>query len=234
MTLSSRRSASPAPSAPADVSSSRLVVRGIVRGLEAGRFAPGQRLVEADLCVRFGVGRSSVREALQRLASQGVVELHRNRGATIRELTLRQALDTLVVTEVLAGLAARCAAQRIKAPGAEAVLRNACAQLASAAAADDVSVFMKARDGFFAALMKLSQNEELQRLGRGVQVHLMRGQFHIAQLQRRRSDAYDAIGAAVLAGDAERAESIARAHVRDIRAALERDPEGRELDHGGI
>lgn len=42
---------------------------------------PAQRLVEMELASQYGVGRNSVREALQRLEAEGIVELFRNRGA---------------------------------------------------------------------------------------------------------------------------------------------------------
>src|SRR5580693_8157934 len=93
------------------VSASQAVVEGVIAALGEGRLSPGQRLVEADLCLRFGVGRNAVREALQRLVSEGVVELSRHKGATIREISPEQALQVLELTELLVGLAARAAAR---------------------------------------------------------------------------------------------------------------------------
>src|SRR5262245_61823943 len=78
-------------------SASDTVFFGIMNGLELGSFVPGQRLVETDLVAQFGVGRNSVREALQRLAAEGIVELPRHRGAMIRRLSLQDTLDVLDV-----------------------------------------------------------------------------------------------------------------------------------------
>ena len=58
---------------------------------------PGQRLVEVDLAAQFGVSRNSVREALQRLAAQGLVDLFRNKGAAIRTLSPQETLEVLDV-----------------------------------------------------------------------------------------------------------------------------------------
>jgi DNA-binding GntR family transcriptional regulator len=55
-------------------SASDAIFYGVVHGLEAQRFVPGQRLVESDLASQFGVGRNSVREAIQRLAADGIVD----------------------------------------------------------------------------------------------------------------------------------------------------------------
>jgi len=63
------------------------VVDAIVSGIRLGRFVPGQKLVEADLTESIGVSRGPVREALKRLAAEGIVSLTRHRGAYIRVLT---------------------------------------------------------------------------------------------------------------------------------------------------
>ncbi len=209
--------AAPIPGAPG---AARRVARGVIEGLGAGRFAPGQRLIEADLCLRFGVGRNTVREALQQLASEGVVRLSRHKGATIRELSVAEAIQTLEVTELLTGLAARGAARNIDAPGAAAQVRDAIEQLRAARPALDDRPFAEARRAFYEALFHLSGNHELQRISPTVQVHVVRAQYHLTPIQRRLHDDYEATGAAVLAGDEDRAEACARGHVRRVRASL--------------
>jgi DNA-binding GntR family transcriptional regulator len=58
-----------------------------LRGLIAGGELPdGARLVERDLAERFAVSRIPLREAIQKLAAEGLVELHKNRGAAVRTL----------------------------------------------------------------------------------------------------------------------------------------------------
>ena len=64
---------------------------------------------------RYALGRSTVREALGRLAASGIVELVPHKGAQIRFLTRRAAEDVLRVTEPLLGLAARQAAEAVAA-----------------------------------------------------------------------------------------------------------------------
>jgi DNA-binding GntR family transcriptional regulator len=49
-----------------------------------GEFAAGQRLVEVDLCERFGCSRFAVRAAIPVLASEGLVDVQRHRGARVR------------------------------------------------------------------------------------------------------------------------------------------------------
>jgi DNA-binding GntR family transcriptional regulator len=214
------------------VSASQAVVEGVIAALDEGRLSPGQRLVEADLCLRFGVGRNAVREALQRLASEGVVELNRHRGATIREVPPDQALRILDLTELLVGLAARAAAQGVGAPGAAAQVRQALDRLTAAEHQDDDRPFVKARASFYAALLRIGGNQELQRIFPTVQVHVLRAQYHLTRLHRRLADDYQTIGEAVLRSDAAAAEAAGRSHVRRIRQHLERDTTSQEDSHG--
>ena len=76
---------------PADT---RLAVADAVRtAILRGEYAPGQRLIEADLCDRYGTSRFVVRSALQELSAQGLVEFQRNRGARVREISLGEAIE---------------------------------------------------------------------------------------------------------------------------------------------
>src|ERR1700722_14737920 len=111
------------------VSSPDRVVEAITDGIRAGRFVPGQRLLEADLTHDLSVSRGPVREALKRLAAEGIVTLTRHRGAYIRALQREEAKKILLVLEVLTGLAASLAAHEINAPGNRQRMRDALEHL---------------------------------------------------------------------------------------------------------
>ncbi|WP_408587001.1 GntR family transcriptional regulator [Novosphingobium sp.] len=207
---------------PAALPSSEEIARAIVQGLEAGEFAPGQRLVEADLCLRFGVGRQAVREALQRLKMVGVVDIVPNRGAHILHMTPEQAALTLEVTELLFGLAARTAARRIAAGSGTATLEHAIGELDACADGAAAVDYMRARRHLFGALAQIADNPELTRLLDQTRVHVLRGQFGFAGLRQDHARELAAIGRLVLAGQCAEAEAQARAHVERIRLHLER------------
>lgn len=194
------------------VSSSDLIVRDILRGLYEGRYVAGQRLVEPDLVARFAVSRSTVREAIKRLAAQGVVEALHNRGARIRQLSKDEALNILLITEVIVGLAARLAAANIDAEGNRERMERVLAALIEASRAADKYDFMRARNRFHRTMARIGRNPELERLLSNLQVHLVRNRLVMHPDDRERS--YRAIGAAILAGDEAAAEASARAHVR--------------------
>ncbi len=66
-----------------------------------GTLAPGERVVEPDLCKLLGEGRGPVREALRILAGDGVIELVPNRGARVRRLSNDELRDRSLVLSVL-------------------------------------------------------------------------------------------------------------------------------------
>ncbi|MCB1397374.1 MAG: GntR family transcriptional regulator [Rhodobacteraceae bacterium] len=191
-------------------------MRDILQGLAEGRFVPGQRLAEPDLMARCGLGRSTVREGLGRLAASGIVEQAPHRGAQIRLLTRRAAGDVLRVTEPLLGLAARQAAEAVEAGADPAPLLAAMAEY-------DTAQDARARARYYRALTVLGGNAELDRLLPMLQVHLIR-----AQLRHCRPPGAGAraeIVAAVAAGDPDAAEAAARSHVRRLIAFLPEAPD---------
>lgn len=196
------------------------VVHAVIAGLETGRFAPGQRLIEADLCLRCGAGRQPVRLALQELRSLGVVELVPNRGATIVLLSVEEAAKTLEVTEVLLDLAARSAARNVSSGCDTTRLQRALAEMARAADEGGAVEFALARRHFYTAIDACADNPELSRLIGQVRVHVLRAQYGFVSLWRRHAAELQAVGRAVLAGDDALAGKLGRSHVKGVSAHL--------------
>src|SRR5688572_27273949 len=78
-----------------------------------GRLAPGSRIDEAALEARFGVSRTPVREALIQLASSGLVEVRRRKGAVVRVLEPKRLFEMFEVMAELEAGCARRAARRL-------------------------------------------------------------------------------------------------------------------------
>ncbi|WP_162409027.1 GntR family transcriptional regulator [Acuticoccus sediminis] len=217
-TASGADAAGTAGTAPRGDSASARVVRAVLRGLYEGTYVPGQRLVEPDLMAQFGVSRSTVRESIKRLEADGVVEVLPYRGAQIRRLSAREARDALAVVELCVGLAARQAAERIAGSPDRAAFEEAWAHLQSFQSAPESFEFVRARNRFYQAMTRLSQNRELMRIVPSLQVHMIRRSYKVAGPARFGS--YKAMTDAILAGDAAAAEDAARAHMRNIAAAI--------------
>ncbi len=82
----------------------------ILDAIDAGAFRPGDRLVEADLALRFGVSRTPVREALQRLETQAML-VRDGRSLIVAALDHNQLAELYTVRTELEGLAAFLAAR---------------------------------------------------------------------------------------------------------------------------
>lgn len=86
------------------------VAERIAAAIFKGDFLESERLVEAKLAARYGVSRGPVREALQLLAHQGLVEIREGKGAYVRSITTEELEKMIVLRGTLAGLAARIVA----------------------------------------------------------------------------------------------------------------------------
>lgn len=67
-----------------------------------GDLRPGEKLVEADLCERFMIGRTPLREAVRQLQAEGYLDVIPNKGSTIRRISIaetEQVYDLLIILE---------------------------------------------------------------------------------------------------------------------------------------
>jgi DNA-binding GntR family transcriptional regulator len=108
MSQSDARSTPPAP--PPQKDAYALILEAI----DSGIYRPGDRLVESELADRFGVSRTPVREALQRLETQSMLARD-GRSLIVASLDHNQLAELYVVRAELEGLAARLAAQHASA-----------------------------------------------------------------------------------------------------------------------
>ncbi|MBD0843724.1 GntR family transcriptional regulator [Streptomyces sp. TRM68416] len=180
---------------------------------------PGQHLVESELAGQLGVSRQPVREALQRLNTEGWVDLRPAQGAFVHEPTEEEADQLLTVRTLLAAEAARLAAANADAPGIKA-LEELCAEGERAVAADDMdgAVAMNAR--FHAKVMELAGNAVLAGLAAQVD-RRVRWYCTPAARQRGRQSwtEHRELIAAISDRDERRATALMREHTEHTRAS---------------
>ena len=133
------------------------VVETLRTAITSGRFPPGQRLVEKDLCHLLGVSRPSVREALRELESEGLVDTIPFRGPLVTTLTAEDARSIYEVRGVLEALAARLFAEKASAEQIQE-LSDTVDQLESVYATQDVEQILVAKKAFYDVLLDGSQN----------------------------------------------------------------------------
>jgi DNA-binding GntR family transcriptional regulator len=178
---------------------------------------PGQHLVESELAGHLGVSRQPVREALQRLSTEGWVDLRPAQGAFVHEPTDEEADQLLTVRTLLEAEAARLAAANASAD-AVAALEKLCDEGEQAVDADDVdgAVAMNAR--LHAKVMELAGNTVLAGLAAQVDRRVRWYYTPVARQRGHRSwIEHRELIAAIADRDEERATAIMRAHTEHTR-----------------
>jgi DNA-binding GntR family transcriptional regulator len=181
-----------------------------------GTLAPGARLGQGELADRLGISRGSVREALRRLAGDGLVEFEVNRGFFVADFGLDVVLERLEARLLLEPQIARLAAAR-RDDDDLAALRQAIADERAAATS---AVAHDASRAFHLALAAASRNEQLWRLIDGLWIadvgrRLLARRYATPTWQADDAREHEEIVTAVEAGDADLAETLMRRHDED-------------------
>jgi len=180
-----------------------------------GRFTAGARLRQTDLADQLTISRTPVRDALGRLQHEGLVELLPRGGVRVAVLALEEAAELYDLREVLDGLAARLAAQRAT-PATLGRLEKALSRMARCLSRNDTNQWFGAHVAFHDEIMQASGNARLLALAPLVRLSIQRFHPVLLRTPHRLADAdreHREIHAAIAAGDAERAERVARAHI---------------------
>ncbi len=129
----------------------------IERDIVSGKLLPGTKLDEDALAARHGASRTPVREALQHLASRGLIELRAHSGAFVATLTV---VELAEMFEAMAFLEAACAALAARRHTARdrQLLAAAHETCAKAARRNDPDAFYVANTGFHERIYAASHN----------------------------------------------------------------------------
>lgn len=184
----------------------------LIEAIDRGDYRPGDRLVEAELADRFGVSRTPVREALQRLETQAVVTRD-GRSLVVSSLDHDQLGELYVVRAELEGLAARLAAQHA-APEEVRVLHDMVAR--DRAIIGDPDALARANKRFHQQLHLASHNrylvQQLEMVRRSMAL-VSTTSLAAAGRAARALDEHEALVRAIEARDAATAEAVIRDHI---------------------
>jgi DNA-binding GntR family transcriptional regulator len=198
--------------------SRRAVTEALRAAILAGEFAPKQRLVEVDLCERFGTSRFMLRAAMQELAAQGLVEFQRNRGARVRDVSLAEAIEITEVRILLEGLlTARAAERATKAD--TAMLRKVVKDMRLAVARSELLTYSNLNAQLHAAIRDIAGHETASRLLRQLRDQTVRHQFSLSLVPGRPAVSlpqHEAIVAAIGARNPQEAEQAMHAHLQSV------------------
>ncbi len=193
------------------------VYEAIRERITSGSLPRGARVHQEDLAEELGVSRTPVREALRRLAAEGLVEMRTNRGARVADIDqggMRGAYDARLVVEPGA---ARLAAGRRP---AQPLARMRAAVAAQRRSTRNVERSFEANREFHLALVAASDNDFLLQLVERLWVARIGATIYERQVETQERMLLDVreheqILEAIEAGDARRAESLTRRHLAD-------------------
>ena len=183
-----------------------------------GEFAAGQRLVEVDLCERFGCSRFAVRAAIPVLASEGLVELQRHRGARVRVIPLAEAIEITEVRRLLEGLTAARAAQRVTVAQA-AELEQIIAEMRDAVSAAELLRYSEANARLHGLIRAIAAHRTATGILERLRAQVVRHQFTLALVPGRPAVSlaqHERIAAAIIARDPAQAGVAMREHITSV------------------
>ncbi|MHA6326442.1 GntR family transcriptional regulator [Roseivivax sp. CAU 1753] len=180
-----------------------------------GRYADGDRLDEVRLAETFGVSRTPMREAFQRLAQSGLVEHVPNRGVFVRQPGLVELLEMFEVMAEMEAICGRLAARRIS-DAALSELDAANAKCRQAVQEGDPDAYYDENQRFHRLIYAQSGNaflqQETMRLSRRLRP-FRRQQLRLRGRLAQSMGEHEDIVAALRDGDAARAGELLREHV---------------------
>jgi DNA-binding GntR family transcriptional regulator len=195
-----------------------------------GRLEPDTELAEVALSEQLGVSRGPLREAIGRLAAEGLVTVRPRRGAVVRSLSEEEFLELYQVREALEGMAVKLAVPRL-APEDFDALASLNQEMDEHGARDEVEEFFHANLEFHARFLDACGNTKLQELYRQLLDQLGRYRMRSLTLRgnlRRSVSEHAAILRAAKRGDAERAAQLMADHIRVPQRRLKRGSKGAE------
>jgi DNA-binding GntR family transcriptional regulator len=191
----------------------------------AGRLEPGAELSEVALAREFGTSRGPLREALGRLASEGLVTITPRRGAVVTQLSREEFIDAYQVREALETLAVRLAVP-LMSDAEVAHLRELCELMDRAARDDAVHVFFDTNNSFHEALVRGSRNRKLYEVHRmlvGQMVPYLPRSLELRGNLQQSVAEHQAILVAIEERDADRAAELLAEHIEVPQRVLESD-----------
>ena len=191
-----------------------MVISVIRNAIANGIFAPGERLAQDRLAQLFRVSRMPIRSALRQLESEGLVEFHPHRGATVRALTTEEISDLyemriLIETFALSKTVAAITDQEL----------DDLTQLAAAhEARDQTLAWTESRDSFYRALYAIGNTPRVVATILQFQAEVRR---YTTDLSDHRAHVHNDLLERVRLGDPELAAAWLEAHLREVARDLQ-------------
>lgn len=203
-----------------------------------GELAPDAKVPEKELCERFGVSRTPLREALKVLAHEGLVVLNHNRGASVRPLTVQDLDEAFPVYAQLEALAGELACKHATTDEIRDV-RRLSNELTASTRSRDLKRYFEIDVLIHERIQLAAHNSTLAQLLRFLSGRIRRARNYASAMDLRSREAvrdHEGIVSALEARDAEKLPLLLRKHTEHaltgVKAALIRESETAELREG--
>ena len=220
----------------ANVTLTQQVYDHLRQSILSNAFPPDTPLPEEALATRLNVSRVPVREALRRLAADGLVRLVPRQAAVVTSLSPKQFLDAYRLREALETLAVRLALPRFV-PEDIRKLERFQNEMRAAAPRGDVEQFFAANAAFHGLFVDRADNDYLKATYEPLIDQMRRYRSPSADLRgglERSIDEHEAVLDAVRAGDSPGAARLLGEHIQVPQRILETEPQVSNLTLQGV
>ncbi|MEL6290150.1 MAG: GntR family transcriptional regulator [Pseudomonadota bacterium] len=187
-----------------------------------GALAPGTKVPEKELCARFGVSRTPMREALKVLGHEALIDLVPNRGAVVARLTCDDVDEVFPIMGALEALAGELACANLTDATLTAI-RRAHAAMEQCYDNRDLSGYFAHNEVIHELIAEMAGNPTLLTIQNGLQGRVRRARYLANMSQDRWATAiaeHRDMLAALEARDGARLGAIMRAHLEGKRATV--------------
>lgn len=196
-----------------------LVYLELKHKILTGEIESQTRLMEIDLAEKMNVSRTPIREAIRRLADDGLVKVEPRRGAYVANISIKDMLDVFEVREDMEGFTAYLAAQRIS-EEQKRELRKIAEDYKKATDVNDKEAVIQLDEEFHNFIVSCCNNETLTELVKYIQELSLRFRYLYYEdfsLYKATAMQHLRIMEAINSGDADKARLEGDTHVKTLK-----------------
>ena len=211
-----------------------LVFTTLRQAILKGELQPGERLMEIQLAEKMGVSRTPIREAIRKLAAEGLVTMIPRQGAIVAGISEKMLKDVLRVRMTLEKMAYECAFENIT-DEAIASLRAAEADFEAAVESGDLVSIAEADEKFHFIIYDAAGNDKLLEILTNLKENMYRYRMEYAKNRAVRSELIEdhrAIVETLAERDAENGLKLVEKHIGNQETAVLAKLKEESLDNG--
>ncbi len=194
-----------------------LVFTTLRQAILKGEIQPGERLMEIQLAEKMGVSRTPIREAIRKLANEGLVTMIPRKGAVVAGISEKMLMDVLQVRMTLEKMAYECAFKYIT-PEQIDELKEAEQAFETAIADNDLVKIAETDEQFHFIIYNATQNDKLKEILTNLRENMYRYRMEYAKNRESReklTEEHSALVDTFIKRDLEKGLKIVEEHIHN-------------------